>query len=239
MKPIAILEHSAEAPAGYLADAVERAGLPSVVVQLHAAEKLPDVDNVGALVSLGGIMGAYEEDKYPFLASEKDLLRKAVAADIPVLGICLGCQMLADALGGSAYPSPGIEAEFGALELTSPAISDPVIGTLGEPVLSLHGDTWDPPPGATVLARSSRFPHAFRLGSAVAIQSHPEVSAAIVSGWIERFGRDRFAAGGVDPDDLLGQIADGDEANRDRASRLFAAWLDEVVAAQPGESGAI
>lgn len=239
MKPIAILEHSPEAPAGYLADAVARAGLPSVVVRLHTGEELPDIDDVGALVSLGGIMGAYEEEAYPFLASEKDLLRKAVAADLPVLGICLGCQTLADALGGSAYPAPGIEAEFGALELTPAAVSDPIIGTLGEPVLSLHGDTWDPPPGATVLARSSRFPHAFRFGSAVAIQSHPEVSAAIVSGWIDTFGRDRFAAAGVDPDALLGQIAEGDGANRDRAHRLFTAWLDEVVAAQPGEPGAV
>ena len=239
MKPIAILEHSAEAPSGYLGDAVERSGLPSVVVRLHAGDRLPDLDQVSALVSLGGIMGAYDEDEYDFLASEKTLLRLAVARDIPVLGVCLGCQMLADALGGSAYPAPGIEAEFAALDLAPEGLEDPIIGTLGEAVVSLHGDTWVPPPGAVVLARSGRFPQAFRYGSAVAIQSHPEVSASTVSQWIDGFGRDRFTAAGVDPDNLLRQIADGDDRNRDRAGRLFGAWLDEVVASQLTEPGTV
>ena len=153
---------------------------------------------------------------------------------MPVLGICLGCQILADALGGSAYAAPFIEAEFESLRVVPEAVSDPVVGTLAEPVLSLHGDTWEPPPGATVLATSSRFPHAFRFGSALAIQSHPEVSASIVAGWIEGFGRDRFAAAGVDPDALLDQISSGDKANQERAARLFGAWLDEAIAAQSG-----
>ena len=237
MKPIAILEHSAVAPAAHLADAVALSGMRSHVVRLHADEALPDLSEVSALVSLGGIMGAYEEDKYGFLADEKALLRDAVARDIPVLGICLGCQLLADALGGTAYAAAsGIEAEFAPLELSPEGADDPIIGTLSEPVLSLHGDTWDPPPGAAVLAKSGRLPHAFRSGSAVAIQSHPEVSAAIVTEWIDGFGRDRFAAAGVDPDALLGQIEAADEQNRDRAARLFGAWLAEVAATLPTES---
>ncbi|MDX2343835.1 MAG: type 1 glutamine amidotransferase [Acidimicrobiia bacterium] len=232
MKPIAILEHSPEAPAGYLGDAIRRTGLASFVARLHAGEALPDLAEISAVVSLGGSMGAYEEDRYPFLAAEKELLRQAVAMGLPVLGICLGCHMLADALGGRAYPADGIEAEFVGLQLTPEAEADPILRTLAEPVVSLHGDTWDPPPGAAVPVRSGRFPHAFRYGSAVAIQSHPEVSAAIVAEWIDGFGRDRFIAAGVNPDEFLGQITDGDGANKERAGRLFGAWLDEVVATQ-------
>jgi GMP synthase (glutamine-hydrolysing) len=231
MKPIAILEHSAAAPAGYLGDALNEAGLDSAVIRLHAGAALPDLDEISALVSLGGAMGAYDEDQHDFLAPEKELLRQAVAREIPVLGICLGCQMLADALGGRTYPADQIEAEFRALDVAAEAADDPVLGTLSEPVVSLHGDTWEPPADSTVLVTSGRFPHAFRHGSAVAIQSHPEVSAAIVTGWIDGFGRDRFAAAGVDPDKLLAEITDGDDQNRKRAGRLFAAWLAEVVAA--------
>lgn len=231
MKPIAILEHSAAAPAGYLADAISKAELDGVVIRLHEGAGLPELDQVAAVVSLGGAMGAYEEDEYGFLAPEKELLRQAVAANIPVLGICLGCQMLADALGGRAYRADGIEAQFAALDIAADAGDDPILGLLAEPVVSIHGDTWEPPPGAAMLVTSNRFPHAFRIGSAVAIQSHPEVSAAVVADWIDGFGRDRFAAAGVDPDQLVAEIAAGDAQNRDRAARLFGAWLDEVFAA--------
>ena len=79
MKPIAILEHSPEAPAGYLGAAIDQSRIDSFVVRLHAGEQLPELNQIGALVSLGGIMGAYEETEYPFLADEKDLIRKAVA----------------------------------------------------------------------------------------------------------------------------------------------------------------
>ncbi len=232
MKPIAILEHDAIAPAGHLGDAIEDAGLPSIVIRLHAGDELPDLDTVSGVVSLGGPMGAYDEDKHDFIAPEKELLRQAVAREIPVLGICLGCQMLADALGGKAYPSDEMEVEFAPLKVTPAGRDDPVVSTLAEPVLSFHGDTWDPPPGAEVLASSGRFPHAFRLGSAVAVQPHPEVSAAMVRQWVAGFGRAKLEESGIDPDGVLRLLADGDIQNAERAHRMFSAWLDEVVSAE-------
>lgn len=231
MKPIAILEHTKEAPAHYLSDAIAAAGLASVVIRLYDGQPLPDLDDVAAVVSLGGAMGAYDEAEYPFLAPEKRLLRDAVAREIPVLGICLGCQLLADALGGRAYAAPEMEVEFGPLQLAAAAAGDRVVETLAEPVLSFHGDTWDAPPGAEVLASSDRFPHAFRLGSALGVQSHPEVSSAVVRTWVERFGRAKLEEAGVDANDLLALMAAGDRASEERAARLFGAWLDEVTAA--------
>jgi GMP synthase (glutamine-hydrolysing) len=230
MKPIAILQHNDEVPPGYLGDAIKDAGLPSRVVRLYAGDDLPALDEVSAIVSLGGIMGAYEEADFAFLATEKALLRSAVDNDIPVLGICLGCQILADALGGNAYPAGEHEVEFRALRVVAAAADDPVLGLLTQPVLSFHGDTWDVPPGASVLVTSDRYPHGFRMGSAVAVQSHPEASVAIAKGWVELYGREKLVAEGVDPDELIGAMELGSPQNASRAMQMFAAWLEEVVA---------
>jgi GMP synthase (glutamine-hydrolysing) len=214
-----------------LADAIDEAQLPSVVVRLDLGQPLPDLDRVSGIVSLGGIMGAYEEDKYGFLGAEKELLRAAVAQDMPVLGICLGCQLLAAALGGSAFRADTHEVQFQPLQVARHALGDGVIGPLASDVLAFHGDTWEPPPGVEVLARSERYPHAFRLGSAVGVQAHPEASAEIARDWVERYGRDKLLAEGVDPDRLLVAMEAGDGANASRAAAMFAAWLEEVVAA--------
>lgn len=229
MKPIAILEHSPEVPPGYLADAIAVAGIPSRMFRLHDGQTLPDLSEVAAIVSLGGVMGAYEEDEYPFLVTEKTYLRDAVARDVPVLGICLGGQMLAEALGGRAYRADDLEVEVAALHLEDAAITDLVLQNLATPVFSFHQDTWESPPGATVLASSDRYSHAFRLGSAVAIQSHPEASPALVATWIDGFGRDRLEAAGVDPDALLEEVRSREAENEARAAKLFAAWLDEIA----------
>lgn len=229
MNPIAILQHNDVAPAFFLADAIAAAGLEAETVRLYDGDRLPDLDDVAAVVSLGGAMGAYQEAEYPFLVAEKELLRRAVARNMPVLGICLGCQMLADALGGRAYKAPEMEVEFAPLQLTTAGATDAVVGTLAEPVLSFHGDTWDPPPGAEVLARNGRYPHAFRVGTALGIQPHPEVSSAVVYTWVEHFGSAQLAAAGVDPRPMLAAMAAADRANEERAARLFGAWLEEVV----------
>ena len=231
MKPIAILEHSPEAPAGFLGDAISRAGLPSVTFRLHQRSPLPKLDAIGAIASLGGAMGAYDEDQYDFLAPEKDLLRTAVARHVPVLGICLGCQLLADALGGRAYPAEQLEVGFAPLEMIGSAATDPVLSTLAKPVLYFHGDTWDPPPGVQVLAQTARYPHAFRSGSAIGVQPHPEASASVVRTWVAGFGRSKLENAGIDPSAVLDRMEASDPENEARAAVMFGAWLDEVVAA--------
>jgi GMP synthase (glutamine-hydrolysing) len=232
MKPIAILQHNAGVPSGFLGEAIAAAGLPSRLVRLYESEPLPELAEVSAIVSLGGIMGAYEEDQHAFLAPEKVLLRQAVEKGTPVLGLCLGCQLLADALGGRAYRGVTHEVEFGPLEVTDEGKEDPIIRTLAEPVLSFHGDTFEPPPGVTILATSSLYPHAFRHGSATAIQAHPEAGSGILRRWVERYGRERLHEEGVDSEALLAAVEEADSAAARRAAELFGVWLGEAVATQ-------
>jgi GMP synthase (glutamine-hydrolysing) len=116
-----------------------------------------------------------------------DLLADAAARSAPALGICLGAQLAAAALGGRAYPGPaGEELGWTKVELTEAGRADPVLGALQEPaeLFEWHHDTFDPPPGATVLAGGAVYPtQAFRLGSVVAVQFHPEVDGPLLAGW--------------------------------------------------------
>jgi GMP synthase (glutamine-hydrolysing) len=200
----------------------------SEVVALDNGDPMPEAAATDALVLLGGHMGAYDEADHPYLVAEKELVRQAVAADVPVLGICLGCQLIADALGGEAYPAAGLEARFVPCELSAGGGDDPVVRWLAEPVLSLHGDTWRCPPTGRILATSPAHPQAFRAGSALGIQPHPEVTPDVVAAWIDLVGRDEVVAAGTDPERLVAEMEAGAERSEATASALFGAWLDEI-----------
>ncbi len=222
---IVVLQHNEIAPPGYLGAVL---GDDAVVVRIDRGDAVPDPSDCDGIVVLGGVMGAYDEEEYPFLVAEKAMLRKAVGAAVPVLGICLGCQLLADALGGAAYQAPSFEVQFGPCTLTDAGRSDPIARFLGEPVLTLHEDTWDLPPGAVLLAESDAYRQAFRLGSAVGIQPHPEVTPEIVESWVPSIGADRLRNAGVEPDELLRRLADHRAESEAIAGELFGAWLESV-----------
>ncbi len=229
MKPIAVLRHGADIPAGYLGDALAAAGVPVETVPLYAGARLPEVADVAAVVSLGGVMGAYETDRYPFLAAEKGFLSEAVEAGLPVLGVCLGCQLLADALGGRAYRAPEIELGYIEVRRTDAGAADPVVRELDGPTLVWHQDTWDLPPGAELLAETDAYPQAFRAGAALGIQPHPEATPAIVRVWAATEGLDHFDRAGVDRDELLAVVGAGESAAAAMAKRLFGGWLAHDV----------
>jgi GMP synthase-like glutamine amidotransferase len=128
-----------------------------VRAELDEGDALPDWREFAGMVVMGGPMGAYEEAAHPWLAEEKRVIGEAVAHGHPVWGVCLGAQLLAAALGAEVYR--GAEAEVGLLpvELTPAAADDPVFGDAPERLLTLqwHGDSFDLPSGATLLARGA------------------------------------------------------------------------------------
>jgi GMP synthase (glutamine-hydrolysing) len=156
---------------------------------------LPALDDVDAIVSFGGEQSVLDAG---VLEPEAELLREAVARDVPVLGVCLGAQLLAHALGGSVTRRPRRFVAWLPLEPLDP--SDPVLGALPPGAMGLHWneDGFEPPPGAVELLRrpDGGGAQAFRCGSAWGIQFHPEVDPAALDHW---YGRWAYAVeqGGV------------------------------------------
>jgi GMP synthase (glutamine-hydrolysing) len=224
---ITVLRNDPEVPPGSLLRVAADHEIEVDVVALDAGDALSSLSRVDAVVVLGGEMGAYDTVQYPYLADEKAFLRSAVDRGIPVLGLCLGCQLLAEALGGSAYLATVPEVAFASIEGIAP---DPVVDILTtEPSLMMHRDTWDLPPGGVLLARSARYRQAFRLGSALGIQPHPEVDADIVASWFAHESSVELALqAGADPTAVLAAVTSNMATVDAVADRFFGAWIAEA-----------
>lgn len=140
------------------------------------------------LVVLGGPIGVYESDIYPWVPAEIDAIRQRLAVDAPTLGICLGSQLMAAALGARVHPGKnGKEIGWSPLDLTPEGRAGAMaeIGPDKTAVLHWHGDTFDLPAGATLLASTGQYAHqAFSVGRrGLALQFHPEVSATGLESW--------------------------------------------------------
>jgi|SRR5579872_1682625 len=184
-----ILQHVEWEGPGLIAAEAQKRGLQTDIRRLGLGAGLPCPDRVEGLVVMGGPMGAYERDKHPFLAEESSLIAELVRRDRPVLGVCLGAQLLAQALGARVFPGHGPEIGFGFVELTAEGKRDALLGPDGPsvPVFHWHGDTFDLPAEATLLASSAEYPHqAFRFGThAYGLQFHVEPDSDTWSAWHE------------------------------------------------------
>ncbi|HEY6729737.1 MAG TPA: type 1 glutamine amidotransferase [Solirubrobacterales bacterium] len=150
-----------------------------------AGQPLPAHEEVAGAVVMGGPMNVDEVERFPALAVEREWLAEAVAGGMPVLGICLGAQLLARALGAEVRAGEAPELGFAPVEIHDP--SDPVLGGLapGAEVLHWHGDVFDLPAGAEHLASSERTAcQAFRAGNAWGVLFHPEADYALVESWL-------------------------------------------------------
>lgn len=148
-------------------------------------DPLPPHDEVAGVVVMGGPMNVDETDRYPGLAATRDWLAEAVRREMPVLGICLGAQLLARALGAAVVPGVGKEIGFATVAVDDPA--DPILGGLAPAakVLHWHGDVFELPAGATHLASSALTAHqAFRHGTAWGVLFHPEADVALAERWM-------------------------------------------------------
>ncbi len=189
-RPWVVLQHVPHEGPGLVADALAAAGHRVAVVRLDLGDPLP-TDGLGGLVVLGGPMGVHDDDRYPWLRPERELLAACVADGLPVLGICLGAQQLAVALGAEVAPATVPEVGLGTVELTAAGRTDPVLGPeygglsgTTVPCVHWHEDTFGLPDGAVHLAATRVVPHqAFRVGSAYGFQFHVEVDAALADGW--------------------------------------------------------
>lgn len=172
--------------------------IPFHIVELGMGEIPPSLDSYDTLVILGGPLGVYDMERHPHLMAGSRILREAMNREIKILAICLGAQMLAHCLGAKVFPGPEKEVGWHHIELSGEGMKDPLMRRLAiHPgvgdfwrkfrVFHWHGDTFDLPPGATLLASSARYANqAFRFGSNFyGLQFHVEVTKDMIMQWFE------------------------------------------------------
>jgi len=187
--------------------ALRAEGIEVDVCQVFAGDTVPaSPSDLDGLVVMGGPMAAYSDDGFPTRRAEVDLIAAAVDASIPTLGVCLGAQLLAVATGGAAFAGQaGPEIGWAPVTLSQAADTDALLAGLRSPltVLHWHGDTYNTPPGSTVLAGSRLYQHqAFRVGNAAwGLQFHLEVDHEAVEAFLTAFA-DEAGAAAAGPDSI-------------------------------------
>ncbi len=196
-------------------------GLDSAAVDLET----PDL-----VVVLGGPIGVYETEDYPFLIWEIDKIARRLAKDRPTLGICLGCQLIVRALGARVYPSGHKEIGWAPLELTDAGRISCLAPLGNAPVLHWHGDTFDLPDGAELLASTPICAHqAFSVGRKVfGLQFHIEVTATGLESWFVGHTGEIAATPGVSVTGLRADTQNYGNRLESLACEVLGAWLDEA-----------
>jgi GMP synthase (glutamine-hydrolysing) len=206
---------------GLIADSLAACGVDCEYADLpdggHA-----DLRGAGGLIIMGGPMSA--NDDVPYLRRELELIREAAAAGLPILGVCLGAQLIAKALGARVYKNPVKEIGWYEVHWTEAAARDPLHQGLegSETVFQWHGETFDLPPGAELLATSESCLHqAYRVGSNIyGLQYHLEVTPDMIADWLRQdanCGDVREIAAPVDPHAHAPRL-------KELAARIFERW---------------
>ncbi len=232
---VLVLQHIACEPPGVYEDVLNERGATIQRVELDEGEPLPDWRAFDAIIAMGGPMGALDEVDHPWLADEKRLIGDAVRSGLPFWGVCLGVQLLAASLGARVYPGSAPEVGLLPVTLTDEALADPVFAGMPRELLSLqwHGDTFDLPDGAALLAGSPAYPNqAFRFGSAAyGVQFHLEVSPALAREWADvpayAESLERVLGPGA-LDRLLAELEARSDGVLSDGRRLFERWLEAV-----------
>lgn len=183
---ILVLQHVDYEGLGYFEEPLQKARFDIHTIKLYENDKIPDVLTYKALIILGGYMNVYQEDKFPFLAAENSLIKRCIELRKPYLGICLGAQLLAKALGAKVYPNKIKEIGFYEIQPTEHTNNDPLLSGLPDAleVFQWHGDTFDLPDGTKLLATSEVCVNqAFSYDNAYGIQFHLETTPEMISEW--------------------------------------------------------
>jgi len=182
------------------------------------------------LVVLGGPIGAYEDESYPFLTDEIALIERRLAANRPTMGICLGAQLIARAAGAPVYPSGAREIGFAPVALTEAGAASCLAPFVHDPVtLHWHGDTFDLPAGAERLATTELCENqAFAMGrNVIAFQFHPEAGAGAFEPWLVGHAVE-LARAGIDVSRLRADAETYGARLARKAERVAAAWLAQI-----------
>jgi GMP synthase (glutamine-hydrolysing) len=223
------IRHVAFEDAGTLEPVLKERGIALDYLDAGLDDLTPAKD-ADLLLVLGGPIGIYEVDRYPFLKHELSVIEAAVKKGVPVIGICLGCQALAAVLAARVYPNRAKELGWDPMTLTEEGKASPLGVIDGVPVLNWHGDTFDLPVGATRLASTAITPNqAFTYGPKVlALQFHVELPERDLEKWLIGHTLE-LSTSKVDLGKMRADTARYAPAANEASTRLFNDWLDAAV----------
>jgi GMP synthase (glutamine-hydrolysing) len=234
MRALAVV-HEANAGPGVFAEEMRERGVELEQWMLSERGTGPprEIADYDAVLTFGGAMHADQEDRHPWLRFEKDFLAAMLDDGMPILAVCLGTQVLAEAAGGTARRSSEPEIGWFDIEVTDEGAADPVIGPLAPSFTGFQWHSYEaiPPEGAAILARTPVCPQAYRIGDRVwGIQFHAEVSAADVSHWIDDYEEDGDAVRiGLNPERLRAETEPRMEDWNRLGRELCGRFLDAIA----------
>ena len=231
-----LLQHIAVEGPGRLGPFLEQRGWELDTKALYAGDGLPaEPQDYHAIIIMGGPMGVYDEAAYPFLRQEHTFLQRAITQQVPMLGICLGSQLLARALGARVYPNACKEIGWYTVDLSAAGRSDVLFqgAPAALPVFQWHGDAFDLPTGAVALASSPQCTHqAFRYGERVyGMLFHLELVPAMIHSWLATFQEELAGVQAyIDPQRIVTEMPQYFEQYQRVSTQIFANLVDHVWA---------
>lgn len=233
MKPVRIFRHLAcEGPA-YLAELLTSRGVPYEIVAIDTGQAVPTgIDDVSGLVFLGGSMSV--NDDLPWIKPELELIRAGHEQDLPMLGICLGSQLLSKALGARVAPgNNGLEIGWHTVRVVPSEATRQWLGDLPGcfTLFHWHGETFDLPGGAVRLLESQAYPNqAYTIGRTLALQCHPEMTAESVRDWVGIYANDLARGGQFNQSavSILNGLDQRIAQLNSTADRVLGAWIDRL-----------
>ena len=233
MAKIYVLQHHPVENLGTIADALEGAALAWQYVRVNEGQPVPhDMKGAGGLIVMGGPMGVYQTDRYPWLRDEMALINDSIKRNLPVLGICLGAQILAAALGAKVERNAkGKEIGWHPIKLEDAAKEDRLCRNLPDTLTPFHwhGDIFALPEGAVSLAKSEKTPcQMFRYGDkAYGIQFHFEVTRDAVAAMAEAFAKE-LDREKIDGDAMIARAAELTPGLEKIADTVFSRWASPI-----------
>ncbi|MSO40934.1 MAG: type 1 glutamine amidotransferase [Solirubrobacterales bacterium] len=230
---VLVLQHIACEHPGVFSEVMDERGVKVVAVELDEGDPLPDWREFDGVLAMGGPMGAGDDSEHPWLGDERRLVRDAVEAGRPFLGVCLGVQLLAAALGARVFSLESAEVGLLPVELTAEGRGSRLFAGIEEPLVCLqwHGDSFDLPEGSVRLGGSPLAPNqAFQSGDrAFGVQFHLEVTPEMARQWAEVPAYQASLTRSLGDEEgarFLAQIDARAAELHPAARRLFANWLD-------------
>lgn len=231
MNPVLIFRHSPTEGPGYFTTFLDRHGIPWQLVRIDAGDIVPDnLNGVSGVCLMGGPMSV--NDDLPWIPPLLALIRQAIASDIPVIGHCLGGQLMAKALGGTVGLNPVKEIGWGDVRITNPDAARPWMGDATQPMLGFHwhGETFSLPAGAARILESAWCANqAFVLnGRHIGMQCHVEMTPELVANWCSN-GAEEIAASPSpavqSPDAILTDLPARTSRLHQLADKIYSRWI--------------